>query len=132
MPPIVRQAAAIPIRDGKVCLITSRSRRRWVVPKGHIEVHQSPREAAELEAWEEAGLIGTISDESIGSYEYEKYGRRHVVSVYLLDVSQAKSDWPERSQRNREWLSPADAAGRIEEEKLQVMVRNACTCETGV
>ena len=33
----LRQAAAIPVADGRVCLVTSSSGRRWVVPKGMID-----------------------------------------------------------------------------------------------
>ena len=36
-PGTLQQAAAIPIRLGQVCLITSRNGKRWVVPKGCLE-----------------------------------------------------------------------------------------------
>src|SRR5262245_18842322 len=37
----VRQADAIPVRAGRVCLVMSSNRKRWVIPKGCIEPGQS-------------------------------------------------------------------------------------------
>lgn len=126
MPTAVRQAAAIPLLNGMVCMVTSRSGRRWVLPKGRIEVKQSAAEAAEAEAWEEAGLLGRLSGESVGSYEYEKYGVVHTVQVFVLQVDAARTHWPERHQRTREWVTPEEAVNRIEEPELRAMVAAVC------
>ena len=122
MPPSVQQAAAIPIRDGLICMVTSRSGRRWVVPKGCIEPGHTPHEAARIEAWEEAGLVGTLKTEPIGSYHYEKYGMDHHVLVFLMWVSGEKADWPERTVRRREWVPVKTALERIEEPELQSLI----------
>src|SRR5262245_41164227 len=71
-PPLLRQAAVIPVRDGQVCLVSSRSGKRWVVPKGCMEPGKTAGEVALLEAWEEAGLLGRLAPEPVGSYVYEK------------------------------------------------------------
>lgn len=124
MPPPVRQAAAIPIRDGEVCLVTSRSGRRWVFPKGCVEPGQTPHDAARVEAWEEAGLVGTLRNEPIGTYTYEKYDMEHHVTVFLMWVSSEKSEWPERSVRRREWVPVKTALERIEEPELRSLIKN--------
>ena len=54
----LRQAAALPVRDGAVCLVTSRNGKRWVAPKGCLEPGKTAAEIALQEAWEEAGLAG--------------------------------------------------------------------------
>lgn len=126
MPSAVRQAAAIPLLDGLVCMVTSRSGRRWVLPKGRIEVKQSPAEAAVAEAWEEAGLIGRLSDGPAGRYEYEKYGVNHTVQVFVLHVDSVRTNWPERNERTREWVSPEEAINRIEEAELRAIVAAVC------
>lgn len=126
MPSAVRQAAAIPLMDGLVCMVTSRSGRRWVLPKGRIEVKQSPAEAALAEAWEEAGLIGRLSDTPIGTYVYEKYGVNHTVQVFVLHVDSVRNNWPERNERTREWVTPEEAINRIEEPELRAMVAAVC------
>jgi len=126
MPRFVHQAAAIPVRDGLVCLVTSRSGRRWVIPKGRIEIHQSTSDAAAAEAWEEAGVLGTLSNESVGGYSYVKEGRDHRVTVFLLTVETVRDDWPEQYQRRREWVTPDTAYARLEEPELREIVRTAC------
>lgn len=125
MPIWVRQAAAIPIRDGRVCMVTSRSGRRWVVPKGQIDPGHTPGEAALVEAWEEAGLVGVLDPEPLGAYAYEKLGRELHVLVYRMTVSESRDDWPERDLRVRAWLTPEEAISRIEEPGLCELVRRA-------
>jgi 8-oxo-dGTP pyrophosphatase MutT (NUDIX family) len=56
------------LRSGKVCLVQSRSGKRWVIPKGCIERGQTALETALQEAWEEAGLMGVPKAEPVGSY----------------------------------------------------------------
>jgi 8-oxo-dGTP pyrophosphatase MutT (NUDIX family) len=115
----VHQAAAIPIRDGQVCLITSRSGRRWVIPKGRIEPGHTPAEAALAETWEEAGLVGALVGGPVGTYDYEKYGHPHHVTVFVLAVSEEHIDWPERRSRTREWVTVETALDRVEEPGLR-------------
>jgi len=54
----IRQAAAIPLKEDAVCLITSSNGKRWVVPKGLIDPGHTAGESALVEAWEEADLVG--------------------------------------------------------------------------
>jgi 8-oxo-dGTP pyrophosphatase MutT (NUDIX family) len=123
MPNPVRQAAAIPIRDGLVCMVTSRSGRRWVIPKGRIEVRQTAADAAATEAWEEAGVLGTLSADPVGEFEYVKDRRSHQAAVFVLTVDEVREQWPEQHERRREWVTPEEAATRIEEPELRKIVR---------
>ena len=123
---VLRQAAVIPMADGRVVLVTSSSGRRWVVPKGMIDSGHTAGETALIEAWEEAGLVGVISPDPVGSYLYEKYGRTHHVLVYLLQVTEEAIDWPERDVRKREWVDPAEAVERIEEVGLKEIIAAVC------
>jgi 8-oxo-dGTP pyrophosphatase MutT (NUDIX family) len=122
MPQWVRQAAALPILDGELCLVTSSSGRRWVIPKGMIEPGQTAGETALQEAWEEAGLAGALHGEPVGSYLYEKYGTLHHVTVFLMRVTESCDDWPERGRRERRWFSADDAVTRIDEEGLRDII----------
>lgn len=119
----LNQAAVIPVLDGRVCMVTSSRRKRWVFPKGQIEPGQTPGATALLEAWEEAGLVGSLDPEPVGNYVYEKYDLPHHVLVYRLRVIEARDDWPERGLRERAWLSPEEALTRIEEPALRELVR---------
>jgi 8-oxo-dGTP pyrophosphatase MutT (NUDIX family) len=122
MAQVLRQAAVIPLSDGQVGLVTSSSGRRWVVPKGMIDPGHSAGEAALVEAWEEAGLVGVLDPEPVGSYLYEKYGRPHHVLVYVLRVTEEAPVWPERDVRKREWVDPAEAVERVEEPGLKEII----------
>ena len=123
MTPLIPQAAVIPVRDGRVCLVTSRSRARWVFPKGRIEPRQTAAQAGLVEAWEEAGLRGDVVGEAVGTYQYEKRGRLHHVTVFVMRVDAETDDFPEFGQRTREWLSPEGAADRVDEPELKDIVR---------
>src|SRR5215471_9176930 len=91
----IAQAAALPVKGGQVCMVTSRSGRRWVIPKGLIEPGKTAGEIALQEAWEEAGLTGVLLPEPIGSYVYEKFDRPHHVTVFLMRVAEVADEWPE-------------------------------------
>jgi 8-oxo-dGTP pyrophosphatase MutT (NUDIX family) len=117
------QAAVIPVKDGLVGMITSSTGKRWVVPKGQIDPGHTAREAASIEAWEEAGWLGLLDDQPIGNYTYRKDGRDRYVLVFLMAVTDEKDHWPESAFRCREWLTVGDAVARIEEPGLQEIVR---------
>lgn len=127
-----RQYAALPLRrdeDGQllVALVTSRETRRWIIPKGWPEKGLQPHELAAKEAFEEAGLVGEVAREPIGSFRYEKRlnGRRSVpvdVDVFPLVVEQQAERWPERKQREVRWCTPAEAALLVEEGRLVTLL----------
>jgi 8-oxo-dGTP pyrophosphatase MutT (NUDIX family) len=119
----ILQAAAIPVQAGQVCLVTSSSGKRWVVPKGIIDPGKTAGEIALQEAWEEAGLVGLLHPEPVGSYLYAKYGGTCHVTVFLMQVTEVADDWPERTLRQREWYSPAQAARHIEDVGLRELIR---------
>lgn len=119
----IRQAAAIPLRDGQICLVTSRSGKRWVIPKGGMEPGKTASEIALQEAWEEAGLAGVLH-EPVGSYFYEKFGSTHHVLVFVLRVTEEAADWPEISFRQRCWLPIHQALQRIDDPGLQEILRS--------
>jgi 8-oxo-dGTP pyrophosphatase MutT (NUDIX family) len=121
----IRQAAAIPFREGAVCLVTSRGGKRWVIPKGCEEPGMTSGETALKEAWEEAGLVGTLEPEPAGSYFYEKSGNRYLVTVFLMHVTEAIPQWPEQNWRIRRWVAPQQAVAWIEQFGLQRILRKA-------
>lgn len=118
----VAQAAAIPIRDGRICLVSSRSGRRWVIPKGNIDAGHSADETALNESWEEAGLVGQLVGGSVGTFTYSKFNRSFHVTVFVMNVTREASNWPERDLREKLWLTPEDAAGRVHEPELRAMI----------
>lgn len=131
MAPPVPQAAVLPVRDGRVCVVTSRNGGRWVLPKGRIEVRQTAPQAALTEAWEEAGLRGELSGRPLGTYRYEKRGRDHHVTVFLMDVRSVSDVYPELGERTREWVTPERAAELVDEPELKALIRAAFPVPVG-
>jgi 8-oxo-dGTP pyrophosphatase MutT (NUDIX family) len=119
----IRQAGALPIRRGRFCLITSRNGKRFVIPKGWIEIGQTASETAVQEAWEEAGIAGAIDPDPIGGYYYEKEGRTYHVTVFIMRVTDIAPDWPERSFRERTWVTADEFLERVDDIGLIELVR---------
>lgn len=119
----VRQSAVLAVSDDRVCLVTARSGRRWVIPKGQIDPGHSAGEAALVEAWEEAGLVGVLDREPVGSYVYEKLGRPHHVLVYRMAVTAVHDRYPEAGARQRAWVTADEAIDRIDEPDLRDLLR---------
>lgn len=116
------QSAVIPYRERgeeiEVLMITSRKRKRWVLPKGVKELQLSPQDSAAKEALEEAGIEGVVSEAPIGSYQYDKWGGTCTVEVFTMSVQQVLDEW-EESYRDREWVSLEEAMGRVSEPELK-------------
>ena len=87
------------------------------------ETNPTEEHFALVEAWEEAGLVGTLSERPVGEYEYRKEGRVHAVAVFTLFVEDERGVWPEQYERRREWVSPETAIDRLEEPELKEIVR---------
>jgi 8-oxo-dGTP pyrophosphatase MutT (NUDIX family) len=123
---IYNQSGVIPFRrerDGvRILLIKSRSRKRWVIPKGIVEPDLSPQESAQKEAYEEAGITGKIINGTIGKYAYKKWGGKCTVQVFLLEVEKIFEDWPEAFFRTREWTSVEEASKRVDENQLKKII----------
>lgn len=116
------------VSDGQVefLLITSRRRKRWIIPKGWPENGKTPAEAAATEAYEEAGVSGKIYNSPLGVYTYQKEfggdGLPCVVITYPLLVKKRHSDYPERSERKRKWFSRKSAAKKVDSPELRRMI----------
>ena len=123
---LVEQSGVIPYRimDGKieVMLITSSASKRWVIPKGLIEPNMTPEDSAAKEAWEEAGVLGKVFPDLMGTYEYYKSGCTWQVDVFLLQVETVVENWPEAYKRKRQWVSIPKAIKRVDEPDLKLIL----------
>jgi|SRR6266851_4998723 len=122
-PKRILQAGAIPVQNSKICLITSSSGKRWVIPKGCLEPGKTVGDIALQEAWEEAGLRGILHPHPIGNYLYEKCGDSYHVTVFLMEVTVVEDDWPERDLRQRRWLRARQALARIADPGLHEVLQ---------
>jgi 8-oxo-dGTP pyrophosphatase MutT (NUDIX family) len=122
----VHQVAALPCRNGKdgkeILLVTSKGSGRWIIPKGNIGKKDSPLSAAAKEAWEEAGIRGRMSNESVGSYFYRRLNSRFQVELFVLWVEEEADEWPDMAARQRKWFSRAEAAKMVDDIDLRRIV----------
>jgi 8-oxo-dGTP pyrophosphatase MutT (NUDIX family) len=109
-------------------LITSRERRRWVIPKGWPKKGKSPQLSAAREAFEEAGVLGAVAKRSVGSFSYQKRLKSGAVvvcdvHVFPLEVRHQSKRWPEKEERVIKWLSASEAAKKVDEPMLGQIIR---------
>jgi len=117
----ISHAGVLPYRVNghglELLLITTRGSRRWSVPKGRCRGKSDARRTAVAEAYEEAGLKGTVGKKPIGSFSHTKTGpgenTETVVLLFPMRVSRQLESWPEKGQRRLLWASPRKAAGLV-------------------
>ena len=119
---------ALPLQVAAVCyrrrgnsieflLVNTNGGNKWTFPKGTPESNLSHSQAAEQEAWEEAGAHGHIEPRHFHLYVHSKGVfwkppgvQEFVVKAFLMEVEHAGH--PQEGMRNPTWFS-ADDAKRI-------------------
>lgn len=108
-----KQSSVIPyrIKNGnlEVLLITTRKNKKWIFPKGIVDIGLTPEQSAVKEALEEAGVEGELLPYNLGSYKYKKWGGQCTVEVFGLNVIRILDDW-EENFRERKWVFPSKIA----------------------
>ena len=99
-------------------LVNTTSGDRWIFPKGATARRLSHSQAAEREAWEEAGAVGVIEPQHFHLYLQPKGGYRvrdgvqeFVVKAFLLQVRHTQA--PPEQNRNPTWFSVHDARSAL-------------------
>ena len=111
-PPTAQQVAALCWRRAckghEVLLVTTRGRGQWMVPKGWPKTDTPDAEMAGVEAYEEAGVRGSVSPDPVGRFHFEKRigpgtVMECVATVYALEVSGLDPEFP-RIRPATDWL----------------------------
>ena len=135
------QYAALPWRKTKrgleILLITSRTTKRWIVPKGWPLKKCTPAECAAYEALEEAGVIGTVARKALGTFLYDKRrksGKLVIckVEVYPMEVTTRRRNWMERDVREWRWCNCAEALELVGDAGLQKLIAKFARLAEGV
>lgn len=114
-------------KEIEVLLVTSRRSGRWIIPKGWPIPGKSLAETAAQEAFEEAGIRGTVDPRPLGSFRHIKqnFGTGDLevnIVVHPMWVDREYRKWPEIGQRKRKWFSPKNAAKRVENLELSDLI----------
>ena len=130
-PPVLRGTAILEsgalayrrLKNGKlvILLVSKKRSKKWGIPKGRVNASLSFGETAAKEAFEEAGVIGRVSPNSIGMFRAKKgtpIPKNIEVWVYLLEVDETLSKWPEKQTRQTRWVSCKVAARELREPVL--------------
>ncbi|OWF54423.1 diphosphoinositol polyphosphate phosphohydrolase 2-like [Mizuhopecten yessoensis] len=118
-----RRAACLCFKDDaekEILLVTSsKDREKWVVPGGGVEPLEDPRNTAEREALEEAGVRGNLG-RHIGMFE--NIEKNHRTTVYVFLVTELMDDWEDKRAmgRTREWFTIADAHAKLSHKPIQL------------
>jgi 8-oxo-dGTP pyrophosphatase MutT (NUDIX family) len=125
----VRAAKSLPLKVAAVCyrrragqveflLVNTNGGNKWTFPKGSTEQYLSHSQAAEREAAEEAGAIGTIEPRHFHLYLHSKGVfwqtggvQEFVVKAFLMEVHQTRR--PDEANRKPTWFSPEEAKKRL-------------------
>ena len=105
-----------------ILLVSKRRSGKWGIPKGRLNGRLAFVEVAAKEAFEEAGIKGRISPNSIAMFRAKKRtpDREHSqiveVWIYLIEVTKRLRRWPEKPR--------AIAQPRLPPPHLRVLLRN--------
>ena len=115
-------------KNVKILLITSRRSKRWIIPKGWKVDKMSNRKSVALEAWEEAGVQGRVSERAIGTFYYRKRTGKNdfltcAVKVFGLEVKAKKKKFPEHGQRKLKWVDSEVAINLVTEPELKTVIK---------
>ncbi len=112
----------------EILLVTSRQTRRWIIPKGWPIKGLKPPKSAAREAYEEAGIRGTMGGKSIGAFSYSKRLDDNAgiipceVRVFAMRVKRQLATWPEASERQTRWFEPAQAVAAVTDNGLRHVI----------
>jgi 8-oxo-dGTP pyrophosphatase MutT (NUDIX family) len=97
-----------------------------MIPKGWPIAGKSLADSAAQEAFEEAGIKGTVDPKPIGTFRHVKQhllGEITVdVQVHPMTVKRELGDWPERGERTRKWFKVDDAAEQVDSDELKGLI----------
>lgn len=113
----------------QVLLITSRTSRRWIIPKGWPMDGKTPAESAAVEAWEEAGVRGVSDGRCIGMFSYSKETDEMgalpcLAMIFAIEVTDCAETYPENEERERIWVSRRKAAKLVDEPELSHVIQS--------
>lgn len=104
--------------SGKVVLVTSRKGESWILPKGNRAKKRSDRLQAKREAFEEAGLQGSMNCKH---YDFNSFEKSKNLRIFTMNVKKILNDFPEKNQRKRMVTTFDRAEKMVKGEYLEII-----------
>jgi len=104
--------------SGKVVLVTSRKGESWILPKGNRAKKRSDRLQAKREAFEEAGLQGSLNCKH---YDFNSFEKSKNLRIFTMNVKKILNDFPEKNQRKRMVTTFDRAEKMVKGEYLEII-----------
>lgn len=94
----------------EICLVSSRRHDgTQTLPKGYCKEHENLPKAALRELYEEAGILGRVNYKSRPILYSSKNNAADEVLYFFVETIKIASDWPEKKQRNRIFVTLEEA-----------------------
>src|ERR1700757_3290787 len=124
-----RASKSLPLQVAAVCyrrrgeeveflLVNTNGGNKWTFPKGSPEARLSHSQAAEREAAEEAGALGSIEPRHFHLYIHSKGVfwqpggvQEFVVKAFLMEIQHMRK--PDEDNRKPTWFTPEEARKRL-------------------
>ena len=106
-------------KDDKIVLVSTRSGEYWIFPKGNTCEFHSDRVMAREEAWEEAGILGSLKQ----GYESFKtpLSKAKRLHLYPMKVERMYKRFPESDERERILVTYEEAEELLEKDLLSIL-----------
>ena len=109
-----------------VMMVTSQTRKRWIFPNGNIEKGETGAQAASREAFEEAGVKGSIDKKHTINATIGKSAPDGIedvaVEFFAMEVLKQADKWPEKDERKRRWITLDKAKSIIKDDDFKDVI----------
>jgi len=99
-------------------LIVSTKNGNWGLPKGNLMKKLGSKGTALQEAYEEAGIIGSVVDQKISAKVKGK-----IMAFYPMEVKIELAVWPESEWRQRKWIYSNEAKDYLNHGSLRSILK---------
>jgi len=99
-------------------LIVSTKNGNWGLPKGNLMKKLGSKGTALQEAYEEAGIIGSVVDQKISAKVKGK-----IMAFYPMEVKNELAVWPESEWRQRKWIYSNEAKDYLNHGSLRSILK---------
>jgi 8-oxo-dGTP pyrophosphatase MutT (NUDIX family) len=113
--------------EGFEILLIADMKKRWTIPKGHVDPGEEPRQTAQREIQEETGLqqIKVYSWLGKVNFQYRRLNTLVLMTMhlYLVEITSDSDNFkPEKWLSDIKWFKPEEAINLIEYDDISKLI----------